>query len=449
MGNISELSDIQAESAVIGTLLFHPDFIAHTDYLKPGHFFGVENGCVYWAIQELFKSGIMNIDAQNISNMLNSHKGVIHTIEKYNLPEINELIDLYSQVARHSVPEYRMVAEKVTSMAFKRALVRELDQLSEKCYDDAMPLDELSNVVYRGIGEVTTKFMTNADVQLMGEIIDDAWQEIVDRRIGNGLSGIPSKFASFNKYFTYETGELVVIQAKYKQGKSALIMNEVVHKLENDIPTLVIDREMKTRLYIERLISHITGIEVHRIKSGDYNAEEEQAINDCREWIKTRKFYHKFAPSITDEELYSMCSKLKNSVGLQFVVYDYMKSNESDSSANYNLLGAKCDFLKNTIAGELDLAVLAACQLNRGGEVADSIKINQYLSVGIKWGHKTQEQIARDGLQCGNYMAKIYVNRLGEQMQEDDEYDYIDFAFDGSKMLIEEAEKHSRPNEFS
>ena len=81
---ISELSDIQSESGVIGTLIYHPEFILHTDYLHPGYFYGVENGCIYWAIQELYKSGITNIDAYNISNKLQSHKSVQKTIEKYN-----------------------------------------------------------------------------------------------------------------------------------------------------------------------------------------------------------------------------------------------------------------------------------------------------------------------------------------------------------------------------
>ena len=135
-------------------------------------------------------------------------------------------------------------------------------------------------------------------------------------------------------------------------------------------------------------------------------------------------------------------------MGLTFVVFDYIKSNETSTSDNYNILGAKCDFLKNKIAGELDLAVLSACQLNRMGEVADSDKINRYLSVGIKWDYKTQEMIANDGMSCGNTYAKIYVNRLGQQMQPDDENDYIDFIFSGETMTIVEAEQHEKSNKF-
>ena len=219
-------------------------------------------------------------------------------------------------------------------------------------------------------------------------------------------------------------------------------MNEVVHKLKNGIATLVIDSEMPTRLYTERLISHLSGVEIRKVKNGFYNQEEEQKINNCLAWIKKQPFVHIYDPNMTDDKLFSICKILQRKIGLEFVVYDYLKSNATSSSDNYNLLGAKCDFLKNNIAGELNLAVLTACQLNRTGEVADSMKINRYLSVGIKWGYKTQAMQMKDGADCGNAYAKIYPNRLGRQMDEYDEESYIDFFFDGDRMSIYEAKQH-------
>ena len=52
------------------------------------------------------------------------------------------------------------------------------------------------------------------------------------------------------------------------------------------------------------------------------------------------------------------------------------------------------------------------------------------------------------GIKCGNAFAKIYVNRLGRQMLEDDDEDYIDFIFDGDKMTIIEAQQHERASDF-
>lgn len=447
--NISELSDIQAESSVIGSLIFHPEYVLNSEsFLKARHFYNEENGCLYWAINSLVNEGIENIDAINLSSKLKSNPKVSKTMDKYNIPSLQEFVELYKGMARHSISEYMSMAKDVTTYAFRRDLYKRLTRLSGECFNLSLSLDELSGRVYHGIDTVAADFVCGEDTRLLGDEIDDIWHEIEGRRMDNGLYGLPSKYDSFNQYFTYETGELVVVQAKYKEGKSVLLMNEVVHKLKNGVPVLVIDTEMQTRLYVERLLAHLSGVEVKRVKSGNYSEEEAQKIRDSIDWIKKQKFKHIYKPEISDEELYITCKMWINKIGVRFLVYDYLKSNESDTSTNYNVLGAKCDFLKNKIAGELNLAVLAACQLNRQGEVADSIKINRYLSVGIKYGHKTQEQIIRDGSECGNVYAKIYVNRLGTQMMEDDENEYIDLYFNGDTMMITEVKQHNKNNTF-
>lgn len=446
--DISELSDIQSESGVIGTLIYHPDFILHTDYLKPNYFYGTENGILYWAIQELYKEGITNIDAYNISSKLQSHRGAQKAIEKYNLPSVQEFVELYKETARHTIEEYEMLADRIVTLSFKRDLVKSFNKLKSQCVKPELCLDDLNNTVYDELDNLTQNYVYSKEITTLGNEIDDIWDEIVSRRTSDGMFGIPSKYRSFSEFFTYEPGELVVVQARYKQGKSVLLMNEAVHKLKNGVPTLVVDSEMPTRLYTERLITHLSGVDLKRVKNGKYSAEEEEKINKCISWLKDQPFVHIYDPNITNEKLYSICKMLKRKMDLTFVIFDYLKSNETSTSDNYNVLGARCDFLKNNIAGKLDLAVLTACQLNKNNEVADSDKINRYLSVGIKWGHKTREMIARDGLECGNAFAKIYVNRLGRQMQEDNEDEYIDFIFDGDRMTIVEAEQHQTKSDF-
>lgn len=440
--NAEELSDIKSESGIIGTLIYHPDYIAHSEWLKPNYFYETDNACIYWAIQELYKKGITNIDAYNISNQLQSNEGVSRTIEKYNLPSVQEFVELYKKVARHSLVEYKVLVTNVMTLSFRRELAKVINEINSDCFDKRKNLEELSASTYSKLDDLTKKYIINDEIATIGEQIDDIWNEIVSRRTEDGIYGLPSKYPSFMPYFTYEPGELVVVQAKYKQGKSVLLMNEAIHKLKNGVPTLVIDTEMPTRLYVERLLSHLSGVSIQKIKSGKYEEVEKKKIEEAMEWLKKQPFVHIYDTSMNMDKIFSVCKMLQNKMGLGFVVYDYLKSNETSASDNYNLLGAKCDFLKNNIAGVLNIPVLAACQLNRQGEIADSMKINRYLSVGIKWEYKTQEMIARDGTQCGNAFAKIYVNRLGRQMPEDDELAYIDFIFDGDIMTINEATQH-------
>lgn len=445
---VLELCDNQAESGVISTLVYHPEFILHSDYLKPGYFYNQDNGCIYWAISELYKKGIDNIDAFNISNMLSSNSAVQKTINKYNLPSIQEYIDLCGETARHTLEEYKLLAQTVVTLSYKRDLVRSMNEISNFCKDKTISLSDLNKKRNDILTKLDEKYVVSEDIKMLGDEAEDLWKEICDRRTDSGYYGIPSMFPILSNWFTFEPSELVVIQAKYKQGKSVLLMLEALHKVRNGIPTLYVDREMSDRIFYERCLAALTGIEVKRIKNGRYNDEERVKIENANAWMKKQPFVHVYRPDLSDEELYSMCKILKYKMGLQFVIDDYLKSNATSSSDNYNILGARCDFLKNKVAGELNLAVLTAAQLNRQGEVSDSLKINRYLSVGIKWFLKTQEQIAKDGLECGNAGMKIYINRLGEQMPEDDENAYIDFIFEGGKMMISEAHQHDSSNEF-
>lgn len=437
---LEKLSDTQAEAGIIATLVYHPEFILHSDYLKAGYFFHADNGCIYWAIDQLFKSGVENIDAFNITNMLQSNNAVKKKMESVNMPDMDEFIDLCSDAARHTIAEYQLLVANVVTLSFKRDLYKLFGTMQQNIVTQESDLNELSKNVYDNLEALTGKYMFDTNVLLFGDKVSNLWGEVCQRRDKNGCIGIPSKYDHTGKYFSYERGELVMVSGRMKMGKSAYMLNEAMDKIQKGIPTVYFDTEMNDRLFYIRMLANLTGIEQKKIKSGNLLPEEQKIIDDTNEWLKNRPFVHQFIPNATNEELYQTCRILKYKMGLEFVIYDYFKSAERDSSKQYNDLGAKCDFLKNRILGELDLAGLAGAQLNRNDEVADSDKLERYVSVSVKWRKKTSEEIATDGKDCGNYALNVSLNRLGEGMFEDE---YIDYSFNGSQMRINEAKQHS------
>ena len=178
--DIKELSDIQSESGVIGTLLYHPDYIAHTEYLKPNYFYNVDNACIYWAIQELFQSGINNIDAYNLSSKLQSHQGVRNKLEQYNLPAVQELVELFRETARHSLEEYKMLADNIVTLSFKRDLVKTLHEIEADCFKKTVDLEKLSSNSYSSMDDLTKKYLTSGEIQTVGDKIEEIWAEIED-----------------------------------------------------------------------------------------------------------------------------------------------------------------------------------------------------------------------------------------------------------------------------
>lgn len=337
-----------------------------------------------------------------------------------------------------------MLADNIVTLAFKRDLVKTLHEIESDCFNKTVGLEGLSSKTYGSLDGLTQKYLTSGDVITVGNRIDDIWDDIMD----SAEHGIESKFPSFSKFFRYEPGEVVTIQANKKRGKSMFLLNETVHMLKQGLPTVVYDSEMNDKLYVTRLLSHLSGVSIKNISRKQYTSDEFARIMKWKEWLKKQPFVHIYDPGMSMEKFFSVCRSLQNSMGLAFVVYDYLKSNEKSTGDNYNALGAKADYLKNEIAGRLNLPVLAACQLNRAGETADSEKINMYVSVGIKWGLKTMEMRATDGEQCGNAYAKIFFNRIGDSMDETDSSEYIDFEFIGETATIIEAVQHEQDESF-
>jgi replicative DNA helicase len=434
----SAICDTQAEASAIATLLFHPGFILHSEYLKPGYFYNKENGCIYWAIQELYKAGIDNIDALNLTNMLNSNKAVKRKMEEANITDLQEFILMAQYAARHTLEEYRLSVDAIVTMSFKRDLAKIAGEIQSDCYNDDYNLAKMNEIVNNKISNLTEGYITTTEIELFSEKTQRLWEKL---RSQDASERLPSKFPSFSPYFKYKPGELVLLKARMKQGKSAFFLNELVDKVQHGIPTLYIDTEMDDENFYERLLAHLSGVQYGVIDENRMSNEQVAQMELCNKWIDEHPFVHIYMPDVNYDEIYSICRILKYKINLKFFIFDYIKSNKEGAAENANLLGAKTDFLKNRIAGELQLAVLSGAQLGRSGDVADSDKILRYVSTSIYWRFKTVEELASDGVECGNIIAYVDVNRNGRQMMEEEA---ISFDFDGDRMRITEAKQPER-----
>lgn len=442
--DIAELVDNQAEAGIIATLIHHPEFILHSDYLKERYFYKQDNSCIYWAIKSLFANKITNIDAFNITNMLNSNQGVKKTIESYNLPTIQEYMDLCINVKRDTVSEYLMLVNKVVELSFKREFYNTAMSWQKMCFSQDMTLDTLNNKVYKQINDLTVKYVTNGEIKEIGTYVDELQQQLIDKRNLSGTFGIPSFFPLINKYYTYEETELIVIKSRMKKGKSWLALIEGIHKARNGISTIIYDSEMSDFNFYLRAICYISGVSMAKIKSGDMNEDEIKKFDEANIELKTLPLIHLYDPYISRERFYSICSQKIIETNLKFVIWDYIKCDDTiiESSKRSAYMYGVTNWLKNTIAGELNLSVLAFCQLNRQNEVAESDGVERATSVSVTWREKTEEEIIRDGGECGTHLLKVNLNRLGLEHKGED--DYIDMMFTGERVGIVEAKQHSK-----
>jgi len=232
----------------------------------------------------------------------------------------------------------------------------------------------------------------------------------------------------------------LAVNNNLKGGKSIFFMNEILHKLQQGVPCAIFDTEMQTRQWIERFLAWYSGISVQNIKNGIYTDSESDKLVEAREWLRGKNFCHIYDPSWTFDKIYATAKILQRKIGLEFLVYDYIKAtNTTSMGANikeHNYLGDITNFLKNNVAGRLNIAVLAGGQMSPYEErLADSDKINRYASVIAYWIKKPLEEQTEHG---GTHKLFIDYNRLGRQFEDDE---FIDMMFDGDRCTIKQAKE--------
>lgn len=418
-------------------MIHNPELAFYSEGLLPSHFINEDNRYIYMAICELAKRGITRVDAYNIIECLNATKAARKYAEKLSVESLNELIGMSDILARGSIEEYKMLVENVTDAAFRRDAFAKLQKCQELCCDRSQ--ENIEQEIYDIVDDVMMEFSTTTEIPQYKDVVDMYWEQIKSSH-GNQYSGIPFKFPTLNEYATIEPGELFIFAAEAKQGKSMMLLNCAVDLLQRDKAVLYIDSELNTKLFTKRLLAHLTGIEFKRIGTGNYTQEEAHRIDECRAWLKKRKFTHIYIPMFDQQSIYTAVKKVKHTQGLDVLIVDYFKgSGEGDAFNSYQELGRFVDMIKNKVCGDMQICGIGAAQATTGGKVADSAKIGRNASTIAVIQDKTPEEIEADGPDCGNKKLRVVLNRNGMQMAPGE---YIDMYFDGNHILYQEARQH-------
>lgn len=445
MQNYNDLHDIAAEGSVIATLIWHSDFINHSDFLTPKMFSQPENVCCYWAIQSLVKKGINNIDEINLTNQLQSNASVWRIVQKSGMGGIKDFINNSKYAARDEINEYVELCKTVCTYAYKREVYMFSKELERRSLDENLSISELDSGVHEKFFDMTQKFLLQEDMKPISSAVEKGYQEIIARQGSNSVSALPSKFKIFAPYFAYKKTRLVVFEGRQKSCKSMILLNEAIYMAQNGIPTLYVDSEISDEDYASRLLSNISGVEFRRIDlANDLTEDELDKLAKATEEIKKLPLYHYYQTVADMDKLYSLCCTMKARYGVVCLIYDYIKGHETDMGKLSNTLGKIADTLKNECGGKARLCVISAAQLNRGDDVFGSDQINMFLNTAIKIAMKTPEEIREDGgYEYGCIKAKVELNRDGGRTS-----DWLSLGADLNRCRIFDCKQPAEKNPF-
>lgn len=436
-----EIRNIESESGIIASIILHPEFTFYSEQLTPHHFTDEQHGWTYYAVRELAKKGVEKIDTYMIWNALaQASKASVRKAasEIVTIPALNELFSVAQNIARDSPTDYRVLVDNVLDAAFRRDVYNKLSECQRLCLSGSE--ENIEQQIYSTLDGVMMDFSTTSEVPQYKDVVDQYWAEIEERQNPESAGAIPFKFPHLNDYVMIERGELIIFGAEQKQGKSMMLLNCAVDLMRKGYRVLYLDSELNSRLFTCRLLSHLSGVEFRKIRSGAYTEEEKQRIDEAREWMKTQTFTHIYMPVFDEQSIYTTVKKVYHVQGIDVLIVDYFKgSDEKDAFASYQSLGGLTDCVKNTICGSMNIAAIGAAQATSSGRLADSAKIARNASTIIMLQNKTPEEIEADGRDCGNKKLVVKFNRNGPQHADDE---YIDMQFDGDFISYEETQQH-------
>src|SRR4030042_6666688 len=170
-------------------------------------------------------------------------------------------------------------------------------------------------------------------------------------------------------------GDFVIIAARPSVGKSQLMLEIAWHNaFEHDMPVLVCSAEMSMRQIMERELGIRAGLDVLTLRRGGLNDGEWGKAQEVVSQVSEMPLY--FVPAkLSVASIMQKARLLQKTHGLKCLMVDYIqllvdKADRKGGDSMAERVGYISSKLKN-IARELEMPVLAACQLNRMVETRD------------------------------------------------------------------------------
>lgn len=443
-GDLKIKHDTPAESGIVGSVLKKPELITHVDFMHPSMFEDQSLSALYWTVNDLVEEGIDEVDDLTITQKISS-SGLLHLFND-DVSELREIINKLKMLATDNIGEFMRRCRVVATIDYRENMMQELISTINYVKTTKDDINEVNYSINNKISNVGDNYLIHNETPLIGEFVDELWNEIEEQSNEDGIVGLPSKYPIINNYFNYEPSELIIVGGEKKAGKSVLMMNEILHKSKAGVPTLILDTELSTQQFFTRLLACVAQVKVRTIKGGTYTEEERNRIDKAKKEIKSYPLAHVYlpekAPNWKFVDLFSITKSYYYKIDLEFLVFDYIKadtvSNLDINESNY--LGDLTNYLKNKIGGRLNIPVLAGAQMSPYDmRLSDSDKLNRYASTIFYWMKKSPDEIIGDGSKSGTHKIFIDYNRLGEQWDEP-EVEYINMYADFDKMSIYQCE---------
>lgn len=357
-----EIYSAAAEQAVLGGLLLNNDAVEHLTGLQPDHFYLSQNRRVYGAVMALITAG----DPADVLTVYD-HLGGQQAEDLTYLNDLTRSTPGYANIGHHA-GIVRDRAQRRGVLALAADLQREARETVGR------PAGVLIDFAQSRL-EALASARTVAGPRHVSDGLMRFVEDLQRQEDGTGQKPISTGFPDLDHRMSggMRRGELIVVAARPKMGKTALALN-IAANVARTQPVLVQSMEMPEQQLHQRNVASLGRVDLGYLLNVSTIPSDPMANDEVWSGIvagtSAAQALHMYVDDqggCTLLDVRTKARSVKRQHGLDLLVLDYLQlmSGEGDNR-NAEIEGITRGL--KALAKELDIVIMLLSQLNRGLE---------------------------------------------------------------------------------
>ena len=360
-------SNIEAEQAVLGSLLIDPDAIIKiASFLRPEDFYRERHSWLYECMLALNERR-EPLDMVTLSDELERRE---------QLTEIGGpayISDLISNTPTSINVEY--YGQIVARTALLRRLISAAGKIAELAYDESQPPDQVLERAEQLIFGISESRVHRDLVP-----VDTIMQDVVNKldflsRNQDTFMGVATGFNALDTMLGgFQPSDLIIVAARPGMGKSSFALSVALQAAKNLNSRIgIFSLEMGADQMVQRFLAMETRIDSHRMRMGNIYDEEWDILLTVANDLASYNIFIDDTPGATVGDIRTKARRLYAERGLDMLMIDYMQlmsSGKAVAGGGENRQ-QEISYISRSLkelARELNVPVIALSQLSRAVE---------------------------------------------------------------------------------
>jgi len=354
--------NVEAEEAVLGSLLIDPEALFHvTPFLKGEDFYIQKNAWIYEAILALHERRepidlVTLCDELERNEQLEELGGAAYITQLINAVPSAIHVEAYGHIVEQS--------------AIRRRLISAASQIAQLAYQETEDIDQTVDRAEQELFSVSQRRITR-DLAPIQDVIRRYYDRIEYLYAHQGEPlGVPTGYIDIDRLLGgLQRSDFIIIAARPSVGKTSLCLSIGRNAARHGQHVAIFSLEMSSEQIVQRLVSAETGIDTQRLRLGDLQQDEWPLFVQATGKLSDLPVFIDDTPSISVLQLRTKARRLHAEHGLDLVLVDYLQLMTGDIRSENRV--QEVSYISRSLkalARELDVPVVAASQLSRAVE---------------------------------------------------------------------------------